>query len=102
MKNPFLVILAVIGGIALLVALWFVGWQVAKANTDQQYQVNTHSQQYQASLVQQEQDRVQGYDTATDPAQKQQISATFCSVYQELTHPETYPDLVQANARICN
>jgi uncharacterized membrane protein YcjF (UPF0283 family) len=92
-------ILGVIVAIAIIVGGWFGFWALAKANRDQQYQVNTNSQEYQQGLVQQEQDRVQGYDAASDATQKAQIKATFCSTYQDLTHPTN--DLVQAQARIC-
>lgn len=99
MKTVALTLVGVIVVVALAVGGWFLYWGIARANQDQQYQVNTNSQQYQQSLIQQEQDRVQGYDAASDTAQKQQIASTFCAVYQDITHPT--PDLMQAQARIC-
>lgn len=92
--------LIVLVGIGAVVGLWFGGWALAKANTDQQYQVNTNSQGYQQSLVDQERDRVQGYDAAAAGPQQKQIAATFCATYADLTHAPI--DLVQASARICN
>jgi len=69
------------------VGCWFGYWALAKKSTSNQYDVNTHNQQYQAGLVSQERDRVQAYDTAVDPAQKQQIKLTFCQVYPNLSPP---------------
>lgn len=99
MKSIGIAILVVLAVIVLAVGGWFGYWALAKANTNQQYQVNTNSQQYQQSLVDQERNRVQGYDQTTDPAQKQQIATTFCQVYPDLNPAPT--DLVQASARIC-
>lgn len=93
----------ILGGILLTAGLciggWYGYWALAKAGQSNRYDVNTHSQQYQAGLVAQERDRVTGYDTATDPAQKAQIRSTFCATYAELDPPT--PDLVDAHIRIC-
>lgn len=91
--------LITIGVIAIAVGLWFGGWALAGANQTKQYQVNTSSQQYQAGLVAQERDRVQGYATATDDAQKKQIALTFCQVYPDLKPAPA--DLVAAQSTLC-
>lgn len=98
-RSVSVVILLTLVGVILLVALWFGSWALKRANTTQQYKVNTNNQQYQAGLVSQERDRVVGYDDATDPGQKAQIKSTFCVVY--LTLKPAPEDLVQANSRIC-
>ena len=101
------IFLSIIGGIfalvlvvALAVGLWFGGWALAGANQSAQYKVNTNSQQYQASLVSQQRDRVQAYDTAVEPGQKAQIKMTFCAIAPSLNPAPT--DLVVATARICS
>lgn len=85
--------------VAIAVGGWFGYWALAKAGQSERYNVNTHSQQYQAGLVSQERDRVLAYDTATDEAQKAQIRATFCAAYTQLDPPT--PDLADAHIRIC-
>jgi hypothetical protein len=100
MKNVALTIVATVAGLALLVGLWFGGWALAGLNQTKQYEVNTNSQQFQGGLVSQERDRVAGYDAAVDPAQKDNIKQTFCTVFADLKPaPE---DLVLAQSRICN
>lgn len=78
---------------------WLLYWRLALAGQNNQYNVNTHSQQYQAGLIAQERDRIAGYDAAIDPAQKQQIKTSFCQVYPDLTQPPI--DIQSAHARIC-
>lgn len=96
-------ILAIIGVVLLLAAItvgcWFGYWAVYKQSVKNQYDVNTHTQQYQSSLVQQERDFAQGYNAATDPAQKAQIRSTFCSMYTNLDNPPA--DLASAQVQIC-
>lgn len=98
--KALLIVLSIIVFIGLCVGGWFLYWAVALQNQNQQYGVNTHSQQYQSSLISQERDAAQGWTNATDPAQKKQIAETFCAVYSDLT--EKPIDLVQADARMCN
>lgn len=100
MKTIGLVIVGVVVAIAIVVGAWTGYWWIARQSQNNRYDVNQHSQQYQGALVSQERDRVQGWDAATDPAQKRQIADTFCAVYETLTQPPT--DLVEANARICH
>jgi hypothetical protein len=99
MKNALTVALVAATAVALMTACWFGYWALDRQATSNRYSNDTHNQQYQSGLVSQERDRVQGYDTATDPAQKQQIKATFCQVYPTLDQPPA--DLVSAHARIC-
>jgi nitrogen fixation-related uncharacterized protein len=92
-------VLAAIAVVAILVGGWFGFWALARANQQQQYQVNTDGQQYQASLISQERDRVAGYDAAADGPQKEQIKSTFCAIY--LTLKPAPEDLAAAYSRIC-
>lgn len=95
-----LIILALCIAIAVTVGGWKLGWWLKGANQDNLYEVNTHSQQYQAGLVSAERDRVQGYDLAVGvPSQQKQIALTFCPVFLTMTQPPS--DLVAANVRIC-
>ena len=100
MKNAAQVALAVVLGILVCVGVWFGYWALARQATTEQYQVNTNNQQYQASLVSQERDRVTAYYAAVDPAQKQAISSQFCQIYPTLNPPTA--DLIQAHAAICS
>lgn len=99
MKPALTVILAAVTAVALMAACWFGYWALAKKSTENNYDVNTHNQQYQAGLISQERDRVAAFDVATDAAQKQQIKIAFCQVYPNLSPPPA--DLVEAHARIC-
>lgn len=85
---------------ALIVVGWFLYWHLAESSQNHRYEVNTHSQQYQAALVSQERDRVQGFDAAVDPGQKANIKATFCAAYRDVTQPPD--DLLQDVVRICD
>lgn len=98
-KSVFSTILIVLLAAAILVGLWFGYWALRKASVENQYEVNTGTQQYQSGLISQQRDRVAAYDAASSDAQKKNIATTFCAVQQEITKvPE---DLIQANARIC-
>lgn len=99
MKQVMAWIAAGLAVIVIAVGIWFGYWWIAKASQSQRYDVNTHSQQYQAGLVAQERDLITGYDAATDPAQKAQIRSQFCATYLQLNPPT--PDLVLAHDRIC-
>lgn len=85
--------------IVVVAALWLGGWGIYRANLEQERDANHTSQQWQDATVAAERARIQGYDAATNDAQKAQIKATFCATYTELTNPPA--DLVSANARIC-
>jgi len=99
MKNATAIVAITLATAAILVGGWFAYWQIAKAGQSARYDVNTHSQQYQAGLVAQERDLITGYDAATDPGQKAQIRSQFCAIYLQL-NPAT-PDLSLAHDRIC-
>lgn len=98
--HPATKVLIVLGIIAVLVGGWFGYWALARANTAEQYKVNTGTQQYQSSVISQERDYVHDYDRTVDTAQKQQIAQTFCDRYTELTQIPN--DLSLAHARLCN
>lgn len=89
----------VVGAVVVIAGGWFGFWWVARHSADNRYQVTTHTQGYQQSLIDQERDRIQGYDESGTDAQKLQLKDTFCSVYQSLTAAPQ--DLVNADARIC-
>jgi hypothetical protein len=93
-----LLALAVIAGLS--VGGWYLHWHLAKSSVDRTYQINTHSQQYQQSLIQQERDYAHDYDAVTNDGQKEQLKSTFCSTYADLTQPPN--DLIVAYSRICN
>lgn len=99
LKTFFALIAAGLTVVLLSIGGWYGYWALAKSGQNNQYNVNTHTQQYQAGLVAQERDRVTGYDAAVDPAQKAQIKTTFCQVYTDLTQPPA--DIQSAYARIC-
>lgn len=88
-------IVALAAVVVLCIGIWHLGWFVRKANVNQNYQVNTTSQEYQQSLVTQERDRLTGIQSSDDPGQKKNLELTFCSVYFNLT-----PVSVQANQDI--
>lgn len=91
--------LAVVGA-AVIAGLYLGGFWVAKDATNRQYQVNVNTQQYQAGLIAQERDRVQGIETSNDEGQKKNLALTFCTVYHDLTvQPE---DLALAFSTYCN
>jgi hypothetical protein len=99
MKFAALAVLGTVVVSAIAVGCWFGYWALAEQSQTNQYKVNTDSQQYQASVIDQERDRIQGYDASTDPAQKAQIASTFCASFPSLTLAPA--DLVMASARIC-
>lgn len=93
-------LVAVVLGFVLVISLiWWGGWQIYKANLDQQNQSNHMSQQYQDSLIAQVRNKVEGYDIATDPGQKKQLSLTICAIIPNINHLPA--DLVDAKTRIC-
>lgn len=99
MRTSLLVGLAVTMLIVVIAGGYWGYWWLARKNNDNQFNVNTHSQGYQAALIQQERDRVSAYDAAVDESQKYNIKQTFCSMYADLTQPPA--DLVSAQQRIC-
>lgn len=88
-----------VGLLAACIGAWFGYWALQRANTEQQYGVNTETQQYQASLISQERDRVTGWYASTDTAQKRSIASQFCAVYDSLTRVPA--DLAEAHSNIC-
>ncbi len=91
--------LIAVGIVGLLVGIWFGIWFLKGQAQSNQYEVNTHSQQYQAGIVAQERDYANAWRIATDPGQKASIADTFCAEYTQL-NPAT-PDLVDAHASMC-
>lgn len=89
----------VLAAAVILVGGWYGYWALAKSAQSNQYNVNTHSQQYQAGIQAQERDYAIAWHTATDTGQKAAIADTFCAQYAELTAPT--PDLVAAHAAMC-
>lgn len=103
MKNALMIVGGIIVTVALIVGLWFGGWALTKANKAQEREVNHTSQQWTDAQVAAERNRVQGYDTSTNDAQRTQIAMTFCAVYDDLARTSNPPaDLASAHARICN
>lgn len=98
-KEILLVVLAAIVVAGIIVGCWFGYWAISKKSVQNRYDINTHTQQYQSSLVAQERDEVAGYDAAVDPAQKAQIKSTFCTMYTNLDPAPA--DLASAHFRIC-
>ena len=99
MRTATWVLAAAVTLAGLVFGGWLAYWAIAGHGQTRRYEVNTHSQQYQAGLVSQERDRVTAYDVAVDPAQKRQIKVTFCQVYPDLAPPPD--DLIIAHDRIC-
>lgn len=96
--KQWIVTIAIVAGLGT--GAWFGYWWLAPKAANNQYNVNTHTQQFQTGLVQQLRDKVQGYQLATDPAQKANFAQTFCAMYVDLTQPPQ--DLIQAHFTICN
>ncbi|MFJ4653813.1 hypothetical protein ACIP5Y_21310 [Nocardia sp. NPDC088792] len=76
---------------AVCVGGWQLHWWTALHGADNRYQVNTHTQAYQASLVSQLRDTAEAYRLAVDPGQKTALKSTFCATYLDLT-PNTVPN----------
>lgn len=98
--TPKMVAVALLIGLVLAIGGWYAYWALAKASTNNRYEVNTHTQQYQASLVSQERDRMSGYLAATDSGQKLAIAQQFCAVFPSLDIPPS--DLVSAASQLCH
>jgi uncharacterized protein YxeA len=96
MSRIIAIVLGIVVGIGVL---WGGGWAIYKANLDQQNQANHTSQQYQDGLIAQVRDKVQGYDIATDPGQKKQLSLTICALIPTINLLPA--DLADAKTRIC-
>lgn len=96
-------VLAVLGGILVVVGIavggWQLHWYLAKSAVGHQYDVNTGTQQYQAGLISQERNLSLDWNRAVDPSQKQAIADQFCAVYPNLTPAPA--DLVTAHVSIC-
>lgn len=90
-------------GVLLLIAAivfggWEAGWWFRQQNVNREYQVNRDSSGYQQSLISAERDRASAWDVATDPGQKTNLRAQFCTVYPDLTAPPN--DITLAAARL--
>lgn len=93
-------IVAAIAGLAIVCVLAYGGyWWLAKDTTEKRYDVNTGTQQYQNSLIQQNRDRVADIDRTLDPGQKAALTQQFCAIQLTITPPPA--DLVAASARLC-
>lgn len=91
-------VVVVVVAIGVVIAGWQANWWFAKKNVDRQYDVNVHSQQYQAAQIDQLRNYIQAYNASDDDAQKAQIKSTFCAVFPNLTQPPV--DLQEADMRI--
>jgi hypothetical protein len=79
-------------------------WWVTKDSTDRRYDVNTHSQQWNAAKVDQLRNLAHDYSVAVDPGQKEAIGSQFCSLYQVLNPAppaNATDDLFSAHSTIC-
>jgi hypothetical protein len=74
-------------------------WYLAKKNTQNQYDVNTGTQQYQAGLISQERDLVIGWNRSPDTGQKAAMADQFCAIYSQV-HPVP-ADLAVAHSTMC-
>jgi len=100
LKNIGQTVVVLLVSVAVIGGAWFAYWAIQKQSTENRYDINTGTQQYQSALISQERDRVTAYDVSVDEAQKKNIASTFCAVYSELTNPTE--DLSAAERRICN
>lgn len=76
------VIVAAIG-----VGGWKLHWWMAKSTVQHQYDINTNTQQWQSSKIDQLRNLSHDYGVAVDPGQKLALSSQFCSIYQLITPP---------------
>lgn len=86
--------------IGLIVGFYYLGFVVRQDAANREYGVNTHTQQYQAMLLDKERAYATQYNSLADGPQKAQMKSTFCATYLDLTQPPA--DLVAANSTICN
>lgn len=111
LKTTTRVIFSLIVIIALCVGGWFLYWKITQANVNQQYQVNTHSQQYQSAQIDEARDYFNGWSSdeqalITAPAsqksqwtsQAQDEANTFCATYADLTKPPS--DLIEDATKV--
>lgn len=89
----------------LIVGGYGAYWWLAKNNAQKQYEVNTNTQQWQSSKIDQLRNLSHDWGVAQDPGQKQVIGSQFCSIYQ-LVNPlppaNGTADLFTVHSTICN
>jgi len=93
-------LMMVLGGIIITIVSVLLWWFLAGPFQSRQYEINTHSQQWQAAKVSELRNTVQAYNAATDESQKTALANTFCAEYTELNPPTA--DLQDAHSLICN
>ena len=94
------------------IALWQLHWWFFKENLNHEYKGTVQSQSYQAGVIQDERNRVEGLEkdetaiTSSQGEPKQaaesqlvQLKKTFCASYGELSKPPS--DLVAAHDKYC-
>lgn len=86
--------------VGICVGGWYGYWALASSSQQNRYQVNTHGQQYQNSLITQARDQATGWNAAVDPAQKKFLANAFCAEYQNIDSPPA--DIVSDHASMCN
>lgn len=70
-RHPWIAyVSAFVVAIALLIGGWFLVWYLRGQAASNQYQVNTHSQQYQATVIAQERSLVTAIETASTAGQR--------------------------------
>jgi hypothetical protein len=108
-RNGWLAASGVAGALTVfaIIAFIFVGgyglyWWLARDTTEKRYEVNTGTQQYQASLISENQDRLQDYVRAQDPGQKEALRQMFCADVQKIKDIDVHaPDLASAKIEMC-
>jgi hypothetical protein len=102
-KEGLVTALLAVVGIAVFVLLCIGAyqgyWYLAKKNVQNQYDVNTGTQQYQAGLISQERDLVIGWNRSPDAGQKTAMADQFCAIYSQI-HPVP-ADLAVAHSTMC-
>lgn len=94
MKAGAAVLLSIVVIVVVAIGGYKLHWWLSNDTADQQYHVNTHTQQYQAGLIGQARDDARGWGAATDPGQKSLLAGEFCAAYADLT--QVPDDIAQA------
>jgi uncharacterized protein HemX len=92
-------IVAILVVVAISIGVYQLHWFVEKKNVQNQYEVNTGTQQYQSSLIERERDLASGYQASDNAGQKTFIAGQFCALIKD-THP--LPEDIQSDAVLMN